>query len=528
MARNTQSLATKAQSHKATQSKIKKGLVRCVSRVSNGLVMLLCLMCNPSNAQQVLQTNRYELPLEKNDYYEVMPSQEDGIYLYRRLYALSDDKLEIIKLDTAFNVNWKGYLSIEKRMTLMARRAIRGQFFLLLRQPDLRRNNMQLFAVSQANGEYVNYPIRNFIPFAPTEFQITEKAALIGGYFNQVPVVLYYSFATMRSKILPGLLNESGELTHLKTFPDGTFDVLITARNFKKQQTVWIKSYDAEGDLQSNYSLNPEENKHLIFARAMKTEEDVQLIAGVYGGRNSEYSRGLFLASVDPSGLQQLRYYNYGDLENFFKYMKAKREKRVKDRIDRRKIKGKKIRFSYRFLVHEIVPYKNQYVLLGEAFYPRYKSVDAGYGFFTAGPRYQGIHNGRVFDGFSYTHAVVMGFDENGKLLWDNSFEINDVKTFTLEQFVKLEVQEDRIALLYLFENELRSKIIQDDEVLEGKTFEPIKTIRENEIVKKEETELSKLDYWYQDFFYAYGIQEITNPGTGKRRVFFINKISCQ
>jgi hypothetical protein len=208
--------------------------------------------------------------------------------------------------------------------------------------------------------------------------------------------------------------------------------------------------------------------------------------------------------------------------------MKAKREKRVKDRIERRKIKGKKIKFSYRFLVHEIVPYKNQFVLLGEAFYPRYKNIDNQYGFFAARPGYQSIRNGRIFDGYSYTHAVVMGFDENGKLLWDNSFEINDVKTFTLEQFVKLELQEDRIALLYLFENELRSKIIQDEEVLEGKTFEPIKTKRENEVVKKEETELSKLDYWYPGYFYAFGIQEITNPGTGKRRVFFINKISCQ
>lgn len=495
--------------------------------LSNGILFLF-LIYFQSNAQQVSQTNRYELPLEKNDYFEVMPSQEDGIFLYRRLYALSDDKLEIIKLDTAFNLNWKGYLSLDKRMQLMAKRAIRGQFYLLLRRMDLRRNNMELYKVSQTDGSYIKYEVRNYIPFAPTEFHITEKAALIGGYFNNVPVVLSYSFAEQRSKLLPGLLNETGELTQIKTFPDGTFDVLISARNYLKQQTVWIKSYDANGDLQANYSLVPEENKHLIFARAMKTEDDIQLIAGVYGGRNSEYSRGLFMASVDPSGLQQLRYYNYGDLENFFKYMKAKREQRVKDRIERRKIRGQKIRFSYRFLVHEIVPYKNQYVLLGEAFYPRYKSVDPSYSFFGGGPRYHGVYNGRIFDGYSYTHAVVMGFDEDGKLLWDNSFEINDVKTFTLEQFVKLEVQEDRIALLYLFENELRTKIIQDDEVLEGKTFEPIKTKRENEVVKKEETELSKLDYWYQNYFYAYGIQEITNPGTGKRRVFFINKISCQ
>ncbi|HKZ37537.1 MAG TPA: hypothetical protein VJ184_07810 [Chryseolinea sp.] len=498
--------------------------------LSKAIVLFLFLTHSyESNAQQVLQTNRYELPVEKDDYFEVMPSQEDGIFLHRRLYATSDDKIEIIKLDTSFNVNWKGFLSIDKKMILMAKRAVRGHFYLLLRYQNFSKNNMEIFALDQSTGDFIKYKIRNYIPFAPTEFQITEKAALIGGYYNQVPVVLYFSFATQRSKILPGLFNDAGELTQVKTFDDGSFDVLISARNFKKQQTVWIKSYDEEGDLQSNFALEPENSKHLIFARAMKTEDNMQLVAGVYGGRNSEYSRGLFMASVDPSGLQQLRYYNYGDLENFFKYMKAKREKRVKERIERRKIRGQKLRFNYRFLVHEIVPYRNQYVLLGEAFYPRYKSVDpGGYTFFTSNSNYQGIRGGRIFDGYVYTHAVVMGFDKNGKLLWDNSFEINDVKTFTLEQFVKLEVQEDRIALLYLFENELRTKIIQNDEVLEGKTFEPIKTKLENEIVKKEETEISKLDYWYQDFFYAYGIQEITNPGTGKRRVFFINKISCQ
>ena len=491
------------------------------------ILLLFLLTFQLSNAQQVLQTNRYELPLEKNDYYEVMPSQEDGIFLYRRLLSTDDDKIEIIKLDTAFKVNWKGFLSVDKRTALVARRAVNGQFFLLFRRVDMKRNNMQLYAVSTSKGDYIKYDVKNFIPFATTEFQVTEKGALIGGYFNQVPVVLYFSFDSQRSKILPGLLNENGELTQIKTYPDGTFDVLISAVNFKKQQTVWIKNYDENGDLQSNFALEPEENKHLIFARAMKTEDNIQLIAGVYGGRNSDYSRGLFLASVGETGLQRLRYYNYGDLENFFNYMKANREKRVKERIERRKIKGKRIRFSYRFLVHEIVPYKNQYILLGEAFYPRYKSVEFSPGFFAGGPSNYGARNGRIFDGYIYTHAVVMGFDQNGKLLWDNSFEINDVRTFTLEQFVKLEVQKDRIALLYLFENELRSKIIQDDQVLEGKTFEPIRT-KTDEIVKKDETELSKLDYWYQDFFYAYGIQEITNPGTGKRRVFFINKISCQ
>ena len=116
------------------------------------IFLLLLLTFQLSNAQQVLQTNRYELPLEKNDYYEVMPSQEDGIFLYRRLLSSDDDKIEIIKLDTAFKVNWKGYLSVDKRMALVARRAVNGQFFLLFRRVDMKRNNMQLYAVSTIQG----------------------------------------------------------------------------------------------------------------------------------------------------------------------------------------------------------------------------------------------------------------------------------------------------------------------------------------------------------------------------------------
>lgn len=499
--------------------------------LSNVIALAIAIVLNTyACAQQVFQTNRYEIPAAKDEKsFDVIPAQEDGVILYRRLFGPKTDQIEIVKLDTTFKENWRGYMPVDRKFVLMGKTVAQNQLYFLLRYHDYSKNDFELYSLEDSTGKFLKYNIKNFIPFAPTEFQVTEKAAIMGGYYNQVPIVLYFSFLTGKSKVLPGLLNENGDLTQVKIYPDGTFDVLISARNFKGQQTVWIKNYDANGDIQSNFALEPDEKKHLIFARSIKTSNNMQLVAGVFGGRNSDYSRGLFLASIDPSGAQQLRYYNYGDLENFFKYMKAKKEKRVKERIDRRKIRGKRTRFNYRFLVHEIVPYKNQYILLGEAFYPRYLSTDVGsYGsFFSPNSVYQNaiIRNGRIFDGYHYTHAVVMGFDLNGKLLWDNSFEINDVRTFTLEQFVKLEVINDKIALLYLFENELRTKIIQNDEVLEGKTFEPIKTKAENEIVKKEATDLNKLDYWYRDFFFAYGVQEITNPGTGKRRVFFINKI---
>jgi hypothetical protein len=135
-----------------------------------------------------------------------------------------------------------------------------------------------------------------------------------------------------------------------------------------------------------------------------------------------------------------------------------------------------------------------------------------------------------VFDGYQYTHAVVIGFDKNGNLTWDNSFEINDVRTMNLEQFVKIHPEKKRISLLYLFDNVIRSKVIQGSEVLEGKSYDQLRIDSPDDFVRERDTQQTKLDYWYGDVFYASGIQHIRkkNDQSGgiSRRVFFINKIA--
>jgi hypothetical protein len=362
------------------------------------------------------------------------------------------------------------------------------------------------------------------VPFHPRVFEVNANGAIIGGYFNRTPLVMFFEFSTLKSKILPGLLNEVGELTQIKINSDESFNVLISAKNYQKQQTLWLKNYDPTGKLERNIMLQPEGNNNLIFGRAIQTNTNDQIITGVFGNKNSEYSRGLFVAKITNDGVQQIKYYNYAEFENFFKYMRAKKEKRVKERIDRKKIKGKKLRFQYRFLVHELVPYKNQFILLGEAFIPRYKQLE-GSNYGMAG------RSTYIFDGYQYTHAVVLGIDANGELLWDNSFEINDVKTYTLEQFVRMDAQEEKIARLYLYDNKIRSKIIQDIIVLEGKTSRQLQMTSGADPDSGSESNINKLDYWYGDYFLAYGVHGAglsTFLNRNKRKVFFISKVSYQ
>jgi hypothetical protein len=494
------------------------------------LVFIVLLASHTRCVGQFVQTSRFEIPVTWQDgSFDVVPASKDGVFLFRRLVAKRGDQLEVIKLDTAFVTAWQGYLEIDRKFEIMGKKFSDKKLYLLLRHREIVRKDLQIVIMDSENGTFRRHDIRNYVAFIPDDFQVSNEAVVIGGYFNAVPVVIHYSIKRGTSKVLPGLLNESGELTQIKMDSTSVFHVLISARNIAGQKTIWIRTYDPEGDLISQFPLKPHDNRHLIFARALTTDQSTQILAGTYGNRNSEYSKGIFIATIDPNGSQNMRYYNYGDLKNFFKYMRAGREQRVKERIERRKVKGKITRFNYRFIVHEIVPYRDQFIMLGEAFYPKYINVDRRFGNFfisNAFSPYRVAQNGRIFDGYHYTHAVVLGFDQSGNLLWDNSFEINDVKTFNLEQFVRLEPRDDHIALFYVFDNQLRSKIIRGNDVLEGKTYAPLRTRSDRDIAIRSRTASSKLEYWYDDYFYAFGMQDIANASTGARRVFFLNKMS--
>jgi len=380
------------------------------------------------------------------------------------------------------------------------------------------------------DGDTTHYTVSNLIPIELSEFEMTQEAALIGGYFNYNPFVIHYSLIDGKSKVLPGVYQNRTELIQLKVDDvSGSFIVITGEKTYDKRNTLSLKTYDFNGDLVNNIILNPEEDKGLITGQAADFNRSGILIGGTYAGKRSTFSSGLFIASINNEEEQRVNYYNYADLENFFSYLRAKRQKRITDKIERKKVKGKKIKFNYRLLVHEIIEDENQYIMIGEAYYPKYSS-SSNYNDIFLSNRYGYTSGyGTYLIGYRYTHAVVIGFDKRGNVLWDNSFEIDDVLSPNLEQYVHAESRDGSILLLYLYDNEIRTKIIKGNEVLEGKSFDEIKLSFEDDVVREKESEVEKLNRWYNNNYYAYGEQNIKNmKDTGvklNRRVFYINKV---
>jgi hypothetical protein len=496
----------------------------------------LCLHLSPQAFSQVEQPSRFEVEVDwQDEYFKIISAEENGLFLVRR----SDTKAkkgnmawEITVIDTALLVKWNKDIYLSFNYDLLGYDYYKNKVFLLFTMPESYKDDHIILEVDMITGLYQKYNVKRSLNIQLTEFEILNNTAIFGGYFNNKPTILQYFFKEGKTLALPGFYEERSKLVdvHINDEHD-ILTVLTSIRTINKNYSIVVTQFKDDGTMIENTTIIPEDNTSLVDARFVTIDNDIDLIAGTYSNRNYRYSRGIFLAHIDENEEQTLKYYNYGELLNFFSYMKAKREKRVHERIKRKKIKGKKLKFNYRLLVHDILKYQDDYILVGEAYYPKYNSTSYYGGYTNYFPNYSSGRgqNNSYFAGYKYTHAVVIGFGEQGKLIWDNSFEINDITSYDLKQFVEVDPQKDEIVLLYNYENVIRSKLIKDEEVIEGKSFNDINLKFGDDKIENNESEFGGLESWYDDRFYAYGIQKIKNlKDSGvklNRKVFFINKI---
>lgn len=478
---------------------------------------------------QLEQPSRFEVPIQSMvDSYDVIPCEEKGIVIWRSSVNLvtKNTFIEVSLLDTALNVALNRTFIIYEDLSYISSKYSNGNVFLLFREFSVNKKNLRLIQVDIETGEAQQHIIPNIIPFNFFDMILTEEAIVIAGYLNYRPIAFLFNFYERIPRILPGFFNERAELDQMVVNDNGQFDIVISRENDERINTVFIHSFDNKGNAIDIVELEASRKKALLFGRIEAIDSERKLLAGVYGRRNSEYSWGIFLGYLNERSKPELNFYNYAEFENFFDYMRPRRESRIKKRIKRKKEKDRRIRFNYRLLVHDIIEYQDEFILIGEAFYPKYKYVQQGSGSLRnamGGFRYQ-----RIFEGYEYTHSVVIGFDNKGKVLWDNSFKIQDVLTRKLEQLTHVSSNNDVINMFYIFENEIRNKIISKSEVLEGSKVIELKMLYKGDVLKGQ-SQIQGLERWYGNVFVTYGTQWIKNTSlkntATNRHVFFINKV---
>lgn len=486
---------------------------------------LTCLLAgNTRSLAQLDQVLRLEITpqREENELFNVISMEEKGLLVSTQtIYPEAGNHLwRIARYDTMLNKVWEKDFTIKSFYNPTKVYRNNDFLYVLLTQKESLR--IAIFRLDFSNGESEMIEGSTLAYIDVTHFKVLSNTAYIGGLVRFRPVVVAFNFFDKRSRVLPALYEPNSELSGLEIDNyENVIDVVMYNLTRRKSSLI-IRSFDYGGRMLKNFTVESQREKSLQTGKISPLNEEEQFLIGNYSIRNSPYSQGMYVAKFNADEQEYIKYFKFNDFENFFNFMKPKRKARVKNRIVKKREKGKEYQLRYRVLLHDIIEKDNQYILIGEAYYPQYRSSSVYGGMYTRS------YNDRIFDGYKYTHAVVCGFDKQGNLLWDNCFEIQDYTSYDLEEIVKVAIDDEKIILVYPQDETLNTKLIKGNEVIKGKENYPIKTnYAGDKILDSEDVNVSE---WYGKYFITWGKQEISNLKDAgvknNRNVFYLNKIT--
>lgn len=481
---------------------------------------------------QLNQVLRLEVPIKEDDYedliYDVTSLNSNGLLVStqpRYPGGRDGNNWTITRYDTTLRQLWTNTYKVDHLFEPVQTYLDTNYYYVLLGQPDSKK--FKIFRLDLITGDHEWMDGNTLTYIYMTEFKVLSNTAFIGGVVNYRPVVLTFNFFDKRTRVLPALYEPRTELNHIQIDPFQRISNVLIYNQERNHGTLSIRSFDYSGKLMQNVTLESPKEKGLITGRITSLNGQEKLIMGHYSYKNLPYSQGLFMAKLNGDQQEYIKYFQFNDFKNFFNFMKPRRQEKIKERILKKREKGKEMLLHYKLLMHDIIETPDQYILVAEAFYPQYRSGSSyGYTYSPIGMMGRN-YNDRVFEGFHYTHAVICGFNKAGNLLWDNSFEIKDVVNYSLREMVEVALDEDKIILTYPEDGEIHTKVIRGNDVLkENEKFKIATNFEEDKVIDSDDV---NIDHWYNKYFISWGTQEIQGPktaGINKRKVFYLNKIT--
>jgi hypothetical protein len=485
------------------------------------LLLSFCLFSAKGVNAQLEQSGRLEIPTNSSftEQFEVFSLGDQGVLSVIRgnQFSSRNEQWQFVKYDSTLKSVWKNEYRLDFRyIPVMAYKAEHFGYWLFA-EPDTDH-----FLFLQLNFEDGTIDIHkgNLLSGVDVQqFKVMGSKALISGYYRSRPVVLVHSFFDHTTRVLPGLYEKNTELNNVDINEQDGYINVITYAYRKKNCIFEIKTYNYDGKLLKKTSLSDPRNS-FISGQIVPLNADDSYLIGNYSLGCTQYSQGLYVTHVTDNEPDKPQFIEFSELQNFFNYMKPKRRERMLERIGKRKSMGKENRFRYRLLVHELIQTENEIVLVAEVYYPNQRASSPIVSGGISRP-----YVSRALEGYRYTHAIVCGFDRNGKFIWDNCIPIKDLTSFDLQEMVQVTRVDDYFVLAYPQEGEIHTEVISRGKVVvEGEKFKISAKSESEKVLNNEDGYLSP---WYGQYFLAYGMQRLGSSSVSQgREVFYINKLN--
>jgi hypothetical protein len=359
------------------------------------------------------------------------------------------------------------------------------------------------------------------------QFTVLNNQLIVAVKSKTGPVLLLIDWrtgqlATVNVSIPLGVKPKAVKILNLQECTNiGEVSLIYGVAKTKTGPKQWFVHFNSKGDELSTVEISPGPSVRFIEITVSAISNSKFIFSGTYT-RNltkkmAKSAQGFFFAESDAFKLKYVKYNNFLDLKNFVEFLPKKTQSSIERKKERAEDDGKELAFNYLMTIHPIVATADGFFLVGEAYYPAYHTETV---YVNGKPQTR-----RVFDGYQYTHAIVVKFDANGERKMDQCIGMGllDLPQYVIKNIsLNIEVP-NQITLSYATSKYLVSKTFNNTGVEISKAqSEMMSTGDEDEKIRNSS---ATLRHWYGPYFVAYGFQTIKKSGAGKRRVFYINKL---
>lgn len=501
--------------------------------------LLILSVAGQTDSQPV----RLELDAKPNtEPFLLVPMSENGLLLILKTNEFEDRNSRnwgFGHYDTIFDLQWEFTAPLLRNHEYAASSVFQQQVSLMFYDSRASAEpNLQILTINTASKQYQLVEGNIDKRFEPYRFTRQGNYCYIGVNSKNECKVYRVDVESGNFKELE-LSSDGGNFIENINVDDKTQEIIVitSSRNERRRNALCLHRFNRDGTETSFTQLLKNDNRKMITSAEYVTlNEGAYMILGSFTSQpqrrssmvtdaDGSRSTGFYKALVAPDGnIPQVQFYNFSDLTNLENYIRGPIAERRQRSLKRWFQRSQASNFEHYLVMHEVLKANNAFLLSGEAFTPDFRTVT------TVAYDYYGRPVPRsysVFDGYRYSHGVVVAFDNLGHLIWDNGIEMINIRTFDLYPKLVLHNDVDGLALAYNHEGKIAWKQLQENTTITNISYANIETSYSKDRVSSEQS--SRLIKWYANYFLATGYQNITNnylPEQNRRNVFYVNKIA--
>ena len=483
-------------------------------RIMNKTIyFLLFLLCSTVSHAQV--TARVEFPYREYKDTYTTPMGEYGVLEQMFDKKTQDDKrwFKIQHYNTNLKLVATDSMLISKDMELYTCESDREICYSILRESDdsflIVAYNTNTHKTNVIEGEYTHKgSMRSLcIENGYLVFSSTQKK------IERIGIVNLKNGDTKYSDIHIDGVRDKKIFILENTIIDGEINSLV-----KVEENVYHMRFGLDGSTRSRILLTKDMKEYICNASVSKSGGKY-FLTGTYTNKKEGMAQGIYFAQLEGDKFKFIKFYNFLNLKNFTEYMSSKKKAKVERRKEKAEKNGKEYSLNYHIASHKIMSENGYYYYLGEAYYPTYTTTRDGFG---------GVY--ATFNGYFYTHAVLVKFDNQGNIVWDNCFKMEPrEKPFFVKAFVSASLKGNNVSTVFTDGKRLTSKLFRnsDGEVVKDRNTEILETIGDGESIKR--ARYTDSMHWYDENFIVHGNQTVKNSKTNeRRRVRYISKYTIK